>query len=140
MQTMARVMVASFLRRHPPSDLLQACADLELNSLANHLIREHLRGCELCREEMRHSVEYLDIVRPVETPASELTFLRNRIMGSIAAASVQQQHALHDLRLLLGSHALEGSADGTITHDVRTELAAFVGNRAADSFLQRLAG
>jgi hypothetical protein len=140
MRRTALVLVTTFLRRHPPSEILQACVDRELSPLAHRLTRSHTAGCAACQREMRSSLEVLELIRSVDAPADDLALVRDRIMSAMSAASAQRQNVANDLSRLLGRRAADRLNSGTATPEVRVELAAFLGNRAAESFLGRLAG
>lgn len=139
MPRIVRVLFTTLLRRHPAPDILQACADLQLNDLENALTRYHTRGCETCQNDMRGGLELLELVAAPETQPAELSFLKQRILSAISASSGERQILIADVRRMLGSRAAERLTEGAAPKIVRAELAAFLGNRAADAFLGRMA-
>jgi hypothetical protein len=138
MRRTMRALIAALLRRHPDGDILQAHADRELSKLASRLTSGHVKGCSQCHEELRSSAEILGVFQVVEPASAEVLLVRERIFDAITKMSDQNQSAIGDLRLLLGRRATERLTGGASPSEVRAELAAFLGSRAADTFLARL--
>ena len=140
MRITTQVLVATLLRRHPPAHILQAHSDRELNGLAGRLIRRHVQRCDICQDDLRDSMELLDMLCATEPPSHEIVLMRERIVTTIEAASQHSPFAIGDLRRLLGQRAAVSASDGPVGTKVRVELTAFLGTRAAESFLSRLPG
>ena len=139
MRTTANLLIDLLLRRHPRSEMLQACADLELTGLPNRLIRLHATRCEECRNHLKSIDEILDLFRPGDTDPKEIAVVRENIVTAIACCSGGHQVAIGDMHRVLGSRAANGLVNGEATPQLRDELAAFLGTRAANSLLRRMA-
>ena len=140
MRRTLRVLAATLLRSHPEGDILQALHDCELSALETRLTRRHVWGCESCQKELRDISDLFDLLCAIEPASSEVLAVRERIVTAMAEAAEQNQFAIGDLRRLLGRRATERSNEGVVDSEVRQELAAFLGARAANSFLSRLPG
>ena len=139
MRTTLQLLIPTLLGRHPSAEILQACSDLELRGLANRLVRFHIGRCEQCQQELRDAEDILNLFRFEEVPPMQLANVRERIVTAMSAVSAEQQGAINDVRCLLGARAADRLTDGHVTPELRVELAAFIGGRAADTLLQRMA-
>src|SRR4051794_33331195 len=119
MRRTTQVLVATLLRRHPSEDILQAYSDRELNGLAGRLIRRHVQCCDICQDDLRNSMEVLDMLCATEPPSHEIVLMRERIVTTIEAASQQSPFAIGDLRRLLGQRAAVSASDGPVGTKVR---------------------
>jgi hypothetical protein len=135
----ANLLVSWLLRRHPAPEILQACADRELSRFEARIVRLHTSTCKQCREEMISAREALDGFRAPDVPPAEVLLVRERIICFMSGLSANQQSAINDVRRVLGTRAVNQFIDGRPTVELRTELAAFVGNHAADVLLHRVA-
>ena len=99
-----------------------------------------MQCCDICQDDLRSSMELLDMLCATEPPSHDIVLMRERIVTTIEAASQQSPFAIGDLRRLLGQRAAVSASDGPVGTKVRVELTAFLGTRAAESFLSRLPG
>jgi hypothetical protein len=133
-----RVVVSALLRRHPPEDALQTCVDQQLRGPANAIVRAHLRRCEDCNRESHENTELLDLLGLPEVDADEVVHLRHDLTVALRAASQSHDMAVENVRKLLGERAARKLEKGQVTPELRREVAAFLGNRAATSLLSRI--
>lgn len=139
MRTTAGLLWSFVLGRHPAPELLQACADLELSGIQNKIVRLHAQSCARCQEELRSAQDVLDFFRQEEVRPADIAFMRERIVCALSAVSQEQEAALSDVRKLMGSRSDAQVVIGKPTTELRSEIAAFLGQRAADSILRRMA-
>ena len=133
-----RVVVSALLRRHPPEDALQACMDQQLAGPVNGIVRAHLRGCEECSRESRENAELLDLLGLPEVEPEDVVDLRHSLTAVMRAASQTHDIAVENVRRLLGERAARQLLKGQVTPELRREVAAFLGDRAATSLLRRI--
>ena len=134
----AKLLASWLLQRHPPPEILQACADLELSGFHKRFVRLHTSACKQCREEMIFTRDAVDAFRANDVAPADILLLRERIVSSMSGVSAEQQDAINDMRRLLGTRAINHFVNGRPTAELRKELAAFVGHNAADIMLQRI--
>jgi Putative zinc-finger len=133
-----RFVFNSLIRKHPSTDLLQACIDHELTGLTNRFVRAHLLKCERCNTKAQEAASVLQTFEIPDAPADEVALLREMVITAVSPASILRTLASDKVTGILGNRGTPQITTSSMTPAVHRELTAFLGSRAARSLIAQI--